>query len=1333
MAALDAKAYASRVTQMAAEEGERVKNQQREYDDTLKTMSIKKSNLDLAQKVSGNYSEGITTASYLLEKDIALNESLKSQEEIQGKINIAKKLGNKPEAIEALNRAQNDMQKSQLSLTQKNKELDAKYLADKLAGEMSLAKLAEERASVERNNLYNSKVIGLEIQEQSLKYSKDIGDIDAETATKALAGLALEKQELGYKKELAELASKEKTDLAEKQGILDRINAANAAMPAEGDTSTWIDPKEQQAALDAAKKSYADQKANIDARNGSIVNGIKLTSEHTAMMDAQAASLKAAQSSTESLTALFGEMGTNIGKVGEALTSAANSMELMAKRREELYKDGPVDEDSDNYKKYLKDKTNAEITSITNIAGANKKLFKEKSAGYKMLDAVEKAGHAYRVGLQLQETAIKIKNWVTETAAKQGTEAANTASTIAGFMSRAGAYAAEIYGKTIGTLGPIAGPVVATGLVAAMLALVGGSSSGGSSVSIPSVEDQQKASGTGQSYNSNGELVTNGGGALGDASAKSTAIVDGIEKLATINYEMLQFSQNRTYDALVAIRDNTEGFVKATGARLGASGTNSLFDTKEGTSGPKGLAGGVDSLLGSIGLGGLFGETVDRKVQDQGITVKGTLGALTEGGGTKQIYENIRDEWSSFLDSGVNEFTQTKKLDAKVDEYIVGIFKGFNDVLISAAESLGSTSAQVSGILSATDINLKVSSKGLTGAEYAAAIMSEVGIQLDIAANKAFPELASLKTKFQELGETNTDFIIRLINSSEQVGYAFESIGKSLGSLAGLDLTKVSLGLEKAAGGLDNFISLTNAFGDAFLTEAERLAPVTKAVATEIVRLDKAFPGLGIKATDTREEFKNLVMGWTDFSEKGQEGYVALLQLSDAFDKVVPAIDNVNKVLSETELLSAKSSQALKILELLGKKEELLAATRAKELEAMDARLVPTQNYIYALEDEAKAKAALVAEYDKQINATKSLISSLKTSISTTVQYKNSLLQGDKSILDPSQKYAQAKSEAEKLAAIIASPANTAEQKATRADAIAKLPAVGDALLTASKTLFASSSQYTADFESVTRFLDGLESVLNTEESTAVTQLNTLNKSRDFLEVIADSTSGLEFLTAKYYATIIAREKAEVASAAALSAAAASTGTSGTGAVTTSTLAPAIVIAADLSASKAIDEAVSASGSLSNALTEFVGPPTPTSRTGTGTTTETLSNEDYYSYYGGMQYSGTKVQQFAKGGLASGIALVGEEGPELVDFKTPGRVYPSAASNQMLNNKELIEEIKNLRKEVSQLRAEQKEQTGHLISTTYDASVKSSNAITSTFIEANENAQWNTRSVVNIR
>jgi hypothetical protein len=35
------------------------------------------------------------------------------------------------------------------------------------------------------------------------------------------------------------------------------------------------------------------------------------------------------------------------------------------------------------------------------------------------------------------------------------------------------------------------------------------------------------------------------------------------------------------------------------------------------------------------------------------------------------------------------------------------------------------------------------------------------------------------------------------------------------------------------------------------------------------------------------------------------------------------------------------------------------------------------------------------------------------------------------------------------------------------------------------------------------------------------------------------------------------------------------------------------------------------------------------------------------------------VQTFAGGGLASGVSLVGERGPELVDFRRPGRVYPA--------------------------------------------------------------------------
>lgn len=53
---------------------------------------------------------------------------------------------------------------------------------------------------------------------------------------------------------------------------------------------------------------------------------------------------------------------------------------------------------------------------------------------------------------------------------------------------------------------------------------------------------------------------------------------------------------------------------------------------------------------------------------------------------------------------------------------------------------------------------------------------------------------------------------------------------------------------------------------------------------------------------------------------------------------------------------------------------------------------------------------------------------------------------------------------------------------------------------------------------------------------------------------------------------------------------------------------------------------------------------------------------------GGASYTGSGARRgFAKGGFATpGWALVGEEGPELVDFRTPGRVYTAAQTQKML-------------------------------------------------------------------
>ncbi len=64
------------------------------------------------------------------------------------------------------------------------------------------------------------------------------------------------------------------------------------------------------------------------------------------------------------------------------------------------------------------------------------------------------------------------------------------------------------------------------------------------------------------------------------------------------------------------------------------------------------------------------------------------------------------------------------------------------------------------------------------------------------------------------------------------------------------------------------------------------------------------------------------------------------------------------------------------------------------------------------------------------------------------------------------------------------------------------------------------------------------------------------------------------------------------------------------------------------------------------------------------------------------QCTGTKISGYAEGGIATGWALVGEKGPELVNFGKSSRVYNNSESRSLMSNSELIAEVKALREEV---------------------------------------------------
>ena len=453
---------------------------------------------------------------------------------------------------------------------------------------------------------------------------------------------------------------------------------------------------------------------------------------------------------------------------------------------------------------------------------------------------------------------------------------------------------------------------------------------------------------------------------------------------------------------------------------------------------------------------------------------------------------------------------------------------------------------------------------------------------------------------------------------------------------------------------------------------------------------------------------------------------------------------------------TAINSQQVTLLELLGRSSEALAITRATELENLEESLRPRQKYIYALQDEQAIR-------EKLKTSLKSNSDSLKGFINTLKETRSAMLLGSLTTLTPEQRYQEAKSQKDAIAKAAVAIAVTDSEIATRNDAISKLPSVTNTFLEASKELYASSAQYTQDFNSVLDLLDLTSNNLIDQATVADNQLSKL-------ESISDSSDSIESLTEKLLA-------AQTATATAL----------------------ATYLGSGTGAGDAGQTAISTGQSIENLYKNVLGRASDAEgkaywvdRLKTGTSLGEIENffkntnegkvQVLYNKLAGRvgEQAGVKywsealnsgmpkpelvrafasavvsaqgesatdlakrlatetdpaklvVPGFAKGGIASGIAVVGERGPELVDFATPSRVYSNKASNDLLNNRELIAEIRNLRKEVAELRADQREQTGHLIASNYDANSANAKEIAKATEEAAQAQVWNARSKVKL-
>jgi tape measure domain-containing protein len=707
------------------------------------------------------------------------------------------------------------------------------------------AKEATDPLDKYRDALTNLQLEGLKIgmNPQELK-SFEVEQIALEAASKGYDDYAKKIREAGAAN-------------AEKQAQYDAKEIADGyKLEAEAIGKTAIELKQLEINQNAATAAAGP------FRDAIIANGAVLVASMKAVEDKKKSDEDAKKAADEYKQALEAFNGLKVdinfeaifGNMGKAMGGVLNAFDQIADRQKKynaLTKLGFKDEAT----RVAAQQRNArlEINSYGNLAASAKGFFKEKSVGYKVMQAAETAFRAFEFAMSLKAMAMNTAEAASTVATEATKTAAQTASGASKMFSQLGVYAFPIVAAMIG-----------------VMASLGGKSGSVATPSIPDAEAMQAAQGAGS--------------VLGDSTSKSDSINRAFEIMASNSNRDLEYS-NQMVQSLRSIQSNMANLSNNVAKQISVSG--GMFDTSAQRLGK----------TGSSGVLGLFGSSTTRELHDLGIDIAATSIAEIIAGGisgsTYQVVQQVKKK-SGFLGIGggtkTSYQTTSGSIDQDVRNSITGVVASLRQGLIDGADVIGLQGAQA--ILDAFQVNIgKISLMGLSGQEIEEqlnAIFSKVGDQM---AGALLPSLMSM----QQIGEGLFETFARVAREYQVVDVALRSIGKEFGAvgIASIEARNALVGMFES---LDQFVEQTNFFRDNFLTEAEQIAPVTQAVTDELKRL-------GLASITTIEQFKNTVLALDLTSDAGQETYAALLQLAPAFKMVA----DYQKELTELSTDSAKA------------------------------------------------------------------------------------------------------------------------------------------------------------------------------------------------------------------------------------------------------------------------------------------------------------------------------------------------------------------------------------------------------------------------------------------
>ena len=880
-------------------------------------------------------------------------------------------------------------------------------------------------------------------QLQVIDTEEKLRKIGVETASDAAKNKYLADLDEEARKLAESNRSRETSRAAVERETVARLDLAIAAQKAFMGEQVAVGANEAELAQAPRILKYLE---DVRAGRAAIADGLERQEDDKHMAKLANDAIKdwerAGNAIADSLSTAFGTGGKAMGQMFKAYSEGVSGQLRAQKKLKEAQSlsDTHPDKVREINEAQLAGST-AQIKSYADMAGAAQGFFAEASKGYQAMAAASQVLHAAEVAL----TLVKGVNAVLT----QGEGDPYTA------FGRMAAMAA---------------------IVAALGVAIGGIGSG----SDTTAKDRQAANGTGT--------------VLGDSSAKSESIAHslaimeknsglGLAHTISMDSSLKQMVSGigNLSSLLARSRVTAAGGGAAAGIATGSTSTlgtgGQLALSGAATYGGAMLGGAVGSVLtmGTIGgtlttmgaiagpigmaIGAAIGFVVSKliktttSIKDQGITGNAmSLGDVDALGFSAQAYADINTKKKAFgISYSSKNSTQTAALSDELSRQISMIISGMGDTIRSSADVLGLGGNAFNAKLNTFVVDLgKISLKGLSGEEQQKA--------LETAFSKLGDDMARFGVaglqQYQTVGEGYLETLVRVTNDYVQVSDVLAVLNKSFNA-TGLGAVALSESLIAAAGGLEKLTSGTSYFVENFLTEAERMAPITKSV-------NEAMGKLGYASVTTVEQFKALVLAQDLNTTAGQNLYAQLLALAEPFKT---AADYAAELAAATGDFAAVAKTASEIAsehrdlqqqlnELTKSETELLAIQRAG-IASVNRALF---DQVQAAKAVVTAKDALSKAYETESAAAKTALDKSKSWVVTLNGLNASMALGAQSTLTPEQKYAEARAQFEKTLAAANAGDSTAQSG---------LSAAEQAFLSASQVVNASDAKYAADFARV--------------------------------------------------------------------------------------------------------------------------------------------------------------------------------------------------------------------------------------------------------------------------